>query len=340
METVLSGLRAAAESTRLRLLALCARGDLTVSDLVRILGISQPRVSRHLKVMCEAGLLERFREGAWVFYRLAPLGVGAGVARSIVGLLPEEDKDLVLDRTRLAAIQEERAARAAEYFRANADQWDDLRELHGADGPVEEALVNLFIGRGMGDVLDLGTGTGRVLELLSPHADRCVGIDQSREMLSVARVNLEREDIRNAHVRQGDMYALPFSGGAFDGIVIHQVLHFAEYPGAVVSEAARVLRPGGRLAIVDLAPHEREELREQHNHRRLGFPGGEISGWCANAGLQVQDILDLPGPALTVRLWVADRPSEPISTKASNKTSERVAIAPRTQTIDQGSSQL
>ncbi|MCF8480067.1 MAG: metalloregulator ArsR/SmtB family transcription factor [Rhodospirillum sp.] len=339
METVLSGLRAAAESTRLRLLALCALGDLTVSDLVRILGISQPRVSRHLKVMCEAGLLERVREGAWVFYRLAPRGVGAGVARSIVALLPEEDPDLVLDRTRLAAIREERGAKAAAYFRANADQWDDLRGLHGSDGPVEDALVALFADRGMGDALDIGTGTGRILELLAPHVERCVGVDQSREMLAVARANLEREDVRNAHVRQGDMYALPFAGEAFDGVVIHQVLHFAEHPTSVIAEAARVLRPGGRLAIVDLAPHEREELREQHNHRRLGFPGDEISGWCAGAGLKVRDVLDLPGPALTVRVWVAERPRIPDGAKLSNESLKRVAKAMPLLPIDQGSSQ-
>jgi ArsR family transcriptional regulator len=290
------------------LLALCARGDLTVSDLVRILGISQPRVSRHLKVMCEAGLLERLREGAWVFYRLAATGVGANVARSIVAMLPEDDPDLTLDGARLSAIRADQAEKAARYFRDNADQWDDLRGLHGADAPVEEALVAVFANRGMGDLLDIGTGTGRMLELLSPHAERCVGIDQSREMLAVARANLERADLRDAHVRQGDMYALPFPGAGFDGVVIHQVLHFAEDPAAVLAEAARVLRPGGRLVVVDLAPHEREELREQQNHRRLGFPGGQVAGWCAEAGLLVQDVLDLPGPALTVRLWVADQP--------------------------------
>ncbi|ABC22329.1 ArsR/SmtB family transcription factor [Rhodospirillum rubrum] len=335
MEVVLSGLRAAAESTRLRLLALCAHGDLTVSDLVRILGISQPRVSRHLKVMCESGLLERIREGAWVFYRLAPQGVGAEVARSIVGMLPESDPELALDRERLATIRAARAVEAAAYFRANAAHWDDLRGLFGSDRPVEEALRGYFIDRPLEDFLDIGTGTGRILDVMSPHAERCVGIDQSREMLAVARANLERAGVRNGHVRQGDMYALPFAAASFDGIVIHQVLHFAEDPAAVIAEAARVLRPGGRLAIADLAPHQREELREEHNHRRLGFSAGEITGWCAGVGLVARDCLDLAGRELVVRLWVADRP--PVATPALRSESAP-SVSSSHAAFDQGSS--
>lgn len=309
MERVLAGLRAAAESTRMRLLALCAQGELSVSDLVRILGVSQPRVSRHLKVMCEAGLLERFREGSWVFYRLATQGTGADIARAIIGLLPAPgaDPDLGGDGARLAAIREERATRAAEYFRANAGQWDELRTLHGADQLVEAAVVERLAGRDLGEALDIGTGTGRMLELVAPLARSCVGIDQSREMLAVARANLDRAGVRNAHVRQGDMYALPFGEARFDAVTLNQVLHFAEAPGAVIAEAARVLRPGGRLVLVDLAPHDQEELRERHNHRRLGFFETEVATWCAGAGLEPGEVLDLPGAALTVRLWLADR---------------------------------
>lgn len=310
MERVLSGLRAAAESTRLRLLALCARGELSVSDLVRILGVSQPRVSRHLKVMCDAGLLERFREGSWVFYRLAATGPGAEVARAIVALLPAGDADLGLDLVRLAAIREERAARAAAYFRDNAAQWDDLRLVHGADRAVEEALVACLSERRLRDVLDIGTGTGRILELVSPLADRCVGVDQSLEMLAAARVNLDRAGVTNALVRQGDMYALPFGAASFDAVTVHQVLHFAESPAAVIAEAARVLRPGGVLLLVDLAPHEREDLRERHSHRRLGFPTKEVAAWCADAGLHPGAAHDLPGASLPVRLWSASRPTD------------------------------
>ncbi len=307
METVLSGLRAAAEPTRLRLLALCAQGDLTVSDLVRILGISQPRVSRHLKVMCESGLLERFREGAWVFYRVAQNGPGAEVARSIVRMLPEADPDLDLDRGRLQGIRTERAEAAAEYFRANAQQWDELRALHGTDTQVETLLPAKLAPAPLGDFLDMGTGTGRVLEVMASHADRCVGVDMSREMLAVARANLDRADVRNAHVRQGDMYQLPFAADSFDAVAVHQVLHYAEDPGAVIAEAARVLRPGGRLAVADLAPHDREDLREQHNHRRLGFSRAEMAGWFRDAGLKPLETLDLPGPVLSVCVWVAER---------------------------------
>ncbi|GEO81430.1 ArsR/SmtB family transcription factor [Pararhodospirillum oryzae] len=315
VEAVLIGLRAAAEATRLRLLALCAQGDLSVSDLVRILGLSQPRVSRHLKVMCEAGLLDRLPEGTWVFYRLAPAGPGAQVARAIVGLVAGEagatDETaglLAVDRARLEALRAERADAAAAYFRSNAPQWDELRRLSGAEEPVENAIAQRLAGRPIRDLLDIGTGTGRLLERLAPLARHATGIDQSREMLSLARANLDKARIRHAQVRQGDMYALPWPSASFDAISVHQVLHFAEHPGAVIAEAARVLRPGGRLIVADLAPHEREDLRERHNHRRLGFASADIKAWCAQAGLIWREDLTLPGPELNVCVWVADRP--------------------------------
>ncbi|CCG06880.1 ArsR/SmtB family transcription factor [Pararhodospirillum photometricum] len=311
MEAVLTGLRAAAEATRLRLLALCAHGDLSVSDMVRILGISQPRVSRHLKVMCEAGLLERLPEGAWVFYRLAPTGPGAALARAIVGLLPapnDTTATLALDRSRLEALRAERAEAAAAYFTTNAQRWDELRRLTGAEEPVEEAIVARLAGRPLHDVLDIGTGTGRLLERLAPLASQVTGLDQSRAMLALARANLDRAGVRNASVRQGDLYALPFPDASFDAVTLHQVLHYVETPARALAEAARVLRPGGRLIIADLAPHDREDLRERHNHLRLGFPTAEISQGVLGAGLCPGEVVDLPGPELSVRLWVADRP--------------------------------
>ena len=311
METVLMGLRAAAEPTRLRLLHLLAQGDLTVTELTHILGQSQPRVSRHLKLMCEAGLLDRFPEGAWVFYRLAAKGAAAALAGHLLDLLPAEDPVLALDQQRLAAIRAARAEKAQGYFSDNASRWDEIRSLHVDDGEVEKALLASFSGRPIRELVDMGTGTGRVLEVLGPLAERAVGIDLSREMLAVARANLERAGLRNCMVRQGDITQLPLAAAAADAVTIHQVLHYAAEPGALVAEAARVLEPGGRLAVVDFAPHDQEILRDQHAHRRLGFSDAEVEGWFEAAGLVPSPAIRLPGKPLTVVVWTAIKPLAP-----------------------------
>jgi ArsR family transcriptional regulator len=305
MEEVLAALRAVAEPTRLRLLAVCARGELTVSDLVQVLGQSQPRVSRHLKLLCDAGLLDRFREGNWVFYRLA----AAPLAGLLAGLVPENDATAALDAERLGAIKRARVEAAAAYFRANAARWDEIRSLHVDEREVEAALVELLPDHGIRDLLDIGTGTGRMLELFGARVQQAVGVDLSREMLAVARVNLERAGLRNGSVRQADMYQLPFPGGSFDAVVIHQVLHYAERPAAAIAEAARVLRPGGRLLVIDFLPHQLEQLRSEHAHRRLGFADAEVSAWFAAAGIAGEAAVHLPGEPLTVAIWPACRPA-------------------------------
>jgi ubiquinone/menaquinone biosynthesis C-methylase UbiE len=307
MEGLLSALRAAAEVTRLRLLLLCADAELTVSELTEILGQSQPRVSRHLKLLCEAGLLERIPEGAFVFYRLARTAPGGDLARRLVELLPAGDPALALDRERLDQVKRQRAATAAAYFRVNAERWSQIRALHIDEREVEAALLRLLPPEEIADFLDIGTGTGRMLEIFGPHVARAVGVDLSREMLAVARVNLERAGLRNCTIRRADMYQLPLPGASFDAVVIHQVLHYAERPAQVIAEAARVLRPGGRLAIVDFAPHVLEDLRTAHAHRRLGFAPKEVMGWCREAGLEPQPSVDLPGERLTVSLWLSRR---------------------------------
>lgn len=309
MDALLTSLKAAAEETRLRMLALCAHGELTVSDLVQILGQSQPRVSRHLKLLCEAGLLDRFREGAFAFFRLAESGRGAALARVLVDAIPAADAALALDLERLETIKRQRAEAAAAYFRDNAGRWDEIRSLHVPEREVEAALLALLQGAPIGDLLDIGAGTGRILELLGPLAGRAVGVDQSREMLTIARAKLEQAGLRHCQVRQADMYQLPFPSASMDCAIIHQVLHFAESPADVVAEAARTLRPGGRLVAVDFAPHLLESLREQHAHRRLGFADEEIALWCRQAGLVAAPPLHLPGDPLTVTIWSAARPS-------------------------------
>jgi ArsR family transcriptional regulator len=311
MESVLNSLRAVGESTRLRLLLLCARGELTVTELTDILGQSQPRVSRHLKLLCDAGLLDRFREGTWVYYRVAERGRTAELARQICAAVPSDDPTVVLDSARLDTVKRQRAETANAYFRANAEQWDQIRSLHVDEREVEAAVLDALGDSGIRDLLDLGTGTGRMLEIVAPRVERAVGIDLSREMLAVARVNLEKAHLRNCTIRQGDIYQLPFVGESFDAAIFHQVLHYADRPSLAIAEAARMLRPEGRLVIVDFAPHALEFLRDGHAHRHLGFADAEVVGWCREAGLVPEiAVRHLVGQPLTVSIWVALRSRE------------------------------
>jgi ArsR family transcriptional regulator len=310
MEHLLPALRAVAEPTRLRLVVLCARGELTVSELAQILGQSQPRVSRHLKLLCEAGLLDRFREGSWVFYRLSRSGPAGVLARQLVAACDEADPTIALDLQRLAATKRQRADLAAAYFRENAAQWHRIRSLYVDEREVEAALVDLVARADPRDLLDIGTGTGRMLEILAPRVELALGIDQSREMLAVARVNLERAGLDNGQVRLGDMYQLALPDMSFDAVVVHQVLHYADRPAAVIAEAARVLRPQGLLLLVDFAPHDLEYLREEHAHRRLGFADAEIAEWCRAADLDPAPPHPLQGDPLTVVIWTATRALE------------------------------
>lgn len=304
---LLAGLRAVAESTRLRLLALCADGELAVGDLCRILGQSQPRVSRHLKLLCDAGLLDRFPEGAAVFHRLAESGPGVQLARHILRLLPPDDATLRQDRERLAAIRADRAAAAAGYFRKNAARWNEVRSLYVDETRVEAELLRRLPETGIADLLDIGTGAGRILELVAGRVARAVGIDLSRDMLAVARAHLQRAGLVNCQVRQADMYRLPWQDARFDAVTLHRMLHFAENPARVIAEAARVLRPGGTLIVVDFAPHGLERLRSEHAHRRLGFADDEVTKWLRAGGLRPEQPHHLPGRQLTVTIWQAQR---------------------------------
>ncbi|MGI9488086.1 MAG: ArsR/SmtB family transcription factor [Geminicoccaceae bacterium] len=307
LDVVLNGLRAAADMTRLRLLLLCAQGEWSVSELTQVLGQSQPRVSRHLKLLADAGLLERIPEGSWVFYRRARTGSGARMARNICRMLPQDDKAVALDRKRLEAVREARRVQATSYFADKAESWDRLRSLYVDETKVEAALLSLFEGQSFSRLLDIGTGTGRILQLLAPHIGFGLGVDQSIEMLNVARANLDRISLRNCQVRQGDMYHLALDDGAFDAAILHHVLHFADDPAAALTEAARVLRSGGRLVIIDFAPHGEEVLRREHAHRRLGFDNEEVSTWLEGAGLTFETPISFKGDPLTVVLWPATR---------------------------------
>lgn len=330
MENLLAAMRAAAESTRLRLLLLCASAELTVSDLTQILGQSQPRVSRHLKVLCDAGLLDRSREGTSAYFRLTRRGPASGLARTLAGLA---DKDVVSDplvqrdRQRLEAVKKARAEAAAAYFRDNAARWDSIRSLHVEEGVVERALLeglglDMPEAEPIADLLDIGTGTGRILELVAGRVGTATGIDLSREMLGLARARLERAGLPQCTVRHGDMYQLPWPENSFDAITIHQVLHYAEDPAQAVAEAARVLRPGGRIVIADFAPHRLVSLHDEHAHRHLGFSDADVVQWLRDAGIKTRTPVHLAGAPLTVTIW-AGRKSASAEKASSHRSASR-----------------
>ena len=309
MEELLTGLRAAGEPTRLRLLAILAKSELTVTELTQILRQSQPRVSRHLKLLCEAGLLDRFREGSWVFYRRSQSGAGDKLANSLMALIPNDDPVIARDLERLDAVRAARAERAAEFFRVNVDEWNRIRSLHVPEAKVEQAMMELGAASDVIEsFVDLGTGTGRMIELIGPKAHNSLGIDLSPEMLAFARARLDQIGIEHCSLRQGDLYE------SVDLVTVHQVLHYMDDPAAAVLEAGRILKPGGRLLIADFAPHELDFLREEQAHRRLGFSEEEVRSWLTAAGLEMSEVRRLPPPegdegaTLTVMIYAADKP--------------------------------
>jgi ArsR family transcriptional regulator len=305
--TLVEALRAAGETTRLRLLALLAEGEHSVKDLTEILDQSQPRVSRHLKLLADAGLVTRNAEGAWAYYRLADNAIAGDLGRWLVARLDGEDPDRMQDKQRLAAVRNAQQAQAAAYFAKVAPRWDELRQLHVPEEAVEAAILKAVEGRVVDLLIDLGTGTGRMLELLKDHYRRAIGIDASREMIAVARAKLSAANIGNAQVRLGDIADLDGSAGRADLIVIHQVLHYFDDPGRALIQARRALKPGGEMLIVDFAPHALEFLRTAHAHRRLGLSATQMGGWARAAGLAIQSLVTLPRPSdpegLTVCLW-------------------------------------
>ena len=326
LSALVSRLRAVSEETRLRIVALLAEGELSVSDLTDILGQSQPRISRHLKILGEAGVVERHREGAWAFFRLAE-GVSDAFIQTILATLDLQDPGLSDDRNRLASVRTQRSQAAQAFFARLAPRWDELRSLHVPEGAVEAAILDVLGTGRIGTMVDLGTGTGRMLQVVAPLTERAVGLDASHAMLSVARANLARAGISRVELRQGDIYAPPLAPGSFDLVLIHQVLHYLDDPARALFQAGRLLAPGGRLLVVDFAPHDLEFLREAQAHRRLGFAPEQVSAWLEEAGLVTEMTRELaPSPSLeaglTVSLWLGRDRRSASGWRAANLTRE------------------
>ncbi|HEY0437478.1 MAG TPA: metalloregulator ArsR/SmtB family transcription factor [Phenylobacterium sp.] len=303
-------LRAAGEPSRLRILALLAREELAVLELCRVLDQSQPRVSRHLKLLAEAGLVERFPDGAWVFYRLTGEGHADALVGEALSRIDPSDPVLKRDAERLEAVWAERAADAGEYFARNAARWDEIRSLYVAEADVEAAILAAAGPGPFRRLVDLGSGTGRMLTLLGPHAQAAVGLDLSQQMLNLARSRVTEAGLAGCELRHGDIFSTRLPGESADLVVVHQVLHYLADPAAAVREAARLVAGGGKLLIADFAPHGLEFLREQHQHRRLGFSEPEMARWLGEAGLGKVRVTALPPtrkPGLTVKIWTAER---------------------------------
>ncbi|PPR79305.1 MAG: putative methyltransferase YcgJ [Alphaproteobacteria bacterium MarineAlpha2_Bin1] len=304
--STLNVLKAAGEPTRLRLLNLITNSELKVSDITNIIGQSQPRVSRHLKLLCDAGLIHRFQEGTSVFYRAVPNGPFANLVKSINALSFGGHLN-ASDLSKLDKLKEFRAIQAQKYFDDIAKSWNDIRSLHVPELEVEKNLLKLFSNKSINNFLDIGTGTGRILELLSPIVESGLGIDTSKQMLSIARTNIEKKNLKNCHARLADMYNLFLEDGSMDAVTLHQVLHFSEYPLNVLKEASRTLRREGMLIIVDFVSHDIEILRREHAHIRLGFSDEEIKQWFKSSGLKFLPSKHLQGDPLTVGIWVGEK---------------------------------
>ena len=318
MTDLLDIFRALADPTRLRIIALLREMELAIGELAAVLGQSQPRVSRHVRILVEAGLVERRREGSWVFLRIVTSGLIGEAIASARGWPTSQREALVIayDARRLAAVRAERVAAAERYFADHAAEWDAIRSRHVAESEVEAAMLAMVAGRRLGHLLDIGTGTGRMAEIFAPSARRITALDRSPEMLRFARAKLADKGI-SIDLVQGDFLNLPVPDASIDSIVIHQALHFAHEPDRVIAEAGRVLRGGGHLLIVDFAPHDQEDLRTLAAHARLGFSDAQIRGWLASAGLLLEATQKLEGGPLAVKLWLGRRRSDEDQSPAS-----------------------
>lgn len=320
MDGAIQALRAAGEPTRLRILLVLERSELTVTELCRILGQSQPRVSRHLKLLCDAGLLARQAEGTSAYYRHARTPFARRFFASLAPLVTPDDPVIARDQQQLSRIRAGRAELAARSSELVASEAELLRGRTVPGDTVEQTMLALATEQPIDRLLDVGTGTGRVLELFAPHINAGVGVELNRGMLNLARTRLDARGLQHCAVRYGNAYSLDVEEGSVGLAVLHHVLHFLDEPARAVEQAAQTVRAGGRLLIVDFAPHRLEALRTGHGHRRLGFSDDEVIRWCETAGMASVTVthLEPPGPTpseadpeqLTVTVWVAQQRSD------------------------------
>ncbi len=308
---ILTALRAAGEPTRLRILAILAKGERTVSELKDILVQSQPRISRHLKLLAEAGLIHRYPEGSWVFYRLAINSPYEPLLAYLVDVT-QQDAQTIRDYERLNMVREARKTRVQKYFAANAAQWNDIRARYIPETKIEAEMSKFFTRNDYDLIVDLGTGTGRMLDLFAPHTRHAIGYDTSPDMLAIARMQLEEKNLHHCEVRQADITTLPLESKSADMVILHHVLHYLDEPIHALGEAMRILKPGGYMLLVDFAPHDLEFLRDDHAHRRLGFADAEVKTWLTHIGLTPKEVIKFTPKATMVQkliplLWVAER---------------------------------
>ncbi len=314
MDQILNIMRALADPTRLRITLLIRQLELSVGELVQILGQSQPRVSRHIRILDESGIADRRKEGSWVFLRPGPILLSGMLEQILAVSDPLSSRAVQRDLAKLQEVRAARANLAAQYFAEHAAMWDELRSLQVAESEVESAMQQILATAPMGRTLDIGTGTGRMIELFAHQAAGFTAVDNNVEMLRIARAklaNIARTDGQSPSVEimLCDFNELPLQDAAFDTILFHQVLHYAQSPENVIAEATRVLAPMGRILIVDFAPHDHEELRSIHAHARLGFADAVIKSAFVLNGLLMVHQSTLDGGALTVKIWVGQRPA-------------------------------
>jgi ubiquinone/menaquinone biosynthesis C-methylase UbiE len=293
--TIFDRMSALADTTRARLLLVLERHELTVGEMCAVLQLPQSTVSRHLKVLQDEGWIAARAEGTSRRYRMAAEGLEPAarrlwqVVREQAAALPAAEDDA----RRLRTVLAERETKSQRFFSSAAGQWDRLRaelfgqraEVVGLLGLVDDAWT----------VGDLGCGTGQVAAILAPFVRAVVAVDNSPAMLTAARERLK--DLANVDVRAGDLEALPLDDGALDAAVLVLVLPYVEAPGDVLAEAARALRPGGRLLVVDMMPHGRDEFRQTLGHLWQGFGEEQARGWAADAGLEAVRYVPLPPDA-------------------------------------------
>ena len=330
MDHILNIFRALADPTRLRIMLLLQKMELAVGELAQILNQSQPRISRHIRILDEAGLAERRKEGSWVFLKPGPAAELEILGRVFRSEKVAKSEQAQQDQAQLSLVRKARAEMAERYFAAHAQEWDAIRSLHLPEAEVERAMLALLRDAPLGKMLDIGTGTGRMIELFGGSAQSVIAIDNSPEMLRLARAKLLESEttsgpglIQKTELKQGDFNNLPLANGAVDSVILHQVLHFAQHPEAVLAEVSRVLKTAGTVLIADFAAHDREDLRTEHAHARLGFSDDSIKHWLAASKLELAQTRTLDGGELTVKIWVAKKPVIPSLRPDSDQLSSR-----------------